>query len=63
MIYARILLIALTVLAAIYYVMIVGHLFGKWKITQRSITFKKLCVPFFYWIVPQHINKKQKSKK
>lgn len=64
MIYARILLAVLIPLAAIYYVMAVGQLFGKWKITRRRITFAKLCVPFYYWMVSQTIDKpKQKSQK
>lgn len=63
MIYARLLLGAFILLALIYYAMVIGHLFGAWKITQRPITFAKLCVPFYYWTVSQKINKpKQKSQ-
>lgn len=57
MIYARILLTAFITLAATYYIMVVGHLFGLWKLTQRRITFVKLCVPFYYWMVSQKVNK------
>lgn len=57
MIYARLLLGAFIVLALIYYVMVIGQLFGAWKITQRPITFAKLCMPFYYWMVSQKINK------
>ena len=62
MIYARVLLGAFILLAAIYFAMVIGQLFGKWKITQRPISFAKLCVPFYYWIVTQKINKPTKQK-
>lgn len=42
MIYARVLLAAFVVLAVIYYVMVIGQLFGKWKITNREIKFSLL---------------------
>ena len=45
MIYARVLLAAFVVLAVIYYVMVIGQLFGKWKITNREIKFSYLCIP------------------
>lgn len=61
MIYARIILGALTLLIAVYYAMVVGQLFGAWKITQRQFTFTKLCVPFYYWIVSQKVNKPTKN--
>lgn len=61
MIYARILLGAFVLLALIYYSMVVGHLFGAWKITRRQITFAKLCIPFYYWAVSQE-TKKQPTK-
>ena len=63
MIYTRIILCAFILLAFIYYVMIVGQLWGAWRITARKITFPKLCVPFYYWAVSQKVNKpKQKSQ-
>ncbi len=63
MIYARIILGAFILLAVIYYSMVVGQLWGAWKITRRPITFSKLCIPFYYWIVSQTVNKpKQKSQ-
>lgn len=55
MIYTRFLLGAIIVLLIIYYVMIIGHLFNKWKITEREIEFYKLCIPFYYWVVSQAI--------
>ncbi len=63
MIYARLIFGAFILLALIYYVMMVGHLFGAWKITQRPISFPKLCTPFYYWVVAQKYNNpKQKSQ-
>lgn len=62
MIYARIILGAAILLAAIYNAMVIGQLFGAWKITQRQITFTKLCIPFYYWIVSQKANKPTKQK-
>ena len=63
MIYARVLLAAFVVLAVIYYVMVIGQLFGKWKITNREIKFSYLCVPFYYWMVSQEEKKQVKRKK
>lgn len=62
MIYARLLLGAFILLAIIYYAMVVGQLFGAWKITQRPITFAKLCIPFYYWAVSQTTNKPKNKK-
>ncbi len=50
MIYARLIFLAFMLLATIYYIMIVGQLFGLWKITVRKISFNKLIIPFYYWI-------------
>lgn len=63
MIYARVLLAAFVVLAVIYYVMVIGQLFGKWKITNREIKFSLLCIPFYYWMVSQEDKKQIKKKK
>lgn len=57
MIYTRFISIAVVVLAFIYYVMIVGQLFGGWKVTNRKIKFINLCIPFYYWIVSQNAKK------
>ena len=62
MIYARVLLAAFVVLAVIYYVMVIGQLFGKWKITNREIKFSLLCIPFYYWMVSQEEKKQIKKK-
>lgn len=62
MIYARVLLAAFVVLAVIYYVMAIGQLFGKWKITNRGIKFSYLCVLFYYWMVSRE-EKKQVERK
>lgn len=53
MIYTRFILIAIIVLLFIYYVMVVGQLFGAVKVTNRPIKFVNLCIPFYYWVVSQ----------
>lgn len=53
MIYFRLITSAVIILMLVYYGMIVGQLFGFWKITNRKISFVKLCIPFYYWIVSQ----------
>lgn len=40
--------------------MVIGQLFGKWKITNREIKFSYLCIPFYYWIVSQEKKKQVK---
>lgn len=62
MIYARVLSVAILILLVSYYVMIIGQLFGLWKLTDRKIGFSSLCVPFYYWIVPQQEEQKVKRK-
>lgn len=51
MLYAKLILGAIVVLLIIYYVMIVGQLFGSWEITNKKIKFNKLIIPFYYWMV------------
>lgn len=50
MIYARFIFIAFLVLTIAYYIMIVGQLFGFWKVTLKKISFSKLIIPFYYWM-------------
>lgn len=50
MIYWRLLMTALIVLAALYYIMVVLHCFGAIKLTEKKISFIKAVIPFFYWI-------------
>ena len=57
MIYARVLFFAFVVLAVVYYVMMIGQLYGMWKVTDKEIKFSNLCIPFFYWIVSQEEDK------
>jgi len=57
MIYTRFISIAVVILAFIYYVMVVGQLFGAWKVTNRPIKFINLCIPFYYWMVSQNPKK------
>ena len=56
MAYFRIITAIVILLMAIYYSMVVGQLFGFWKITYRKISFIKLCIPFYYWMVSQKSN-------
>lgn len=63
MIYTRFILGAIVILIIVYYIMVVGHLFGRWKMTKRGIEFSKLCVPFYYWIVPQEIKQTNIKRK
>lgn len=51
MIYTRFILGAVVLLIIIYYLMVVGQLFGVWKITDREIKFINLVIPFYYWMV------------
>lgn len=57
MIYSRLVMLAVFVLLATYYSMIVLHQFGVIKITNRKVSFNKAVIPFYYWIVSQN-NKK-----
>lgn len=50
MIYTRVILVLLIILILVYYTMIVAHLSGVINLTERKITFGKLCIPFYYWI-------------
>lgn len=51
MLYTKLILGAIVILLIIYYIMVVGQLFGAWKITNKSIKFIKLITPFYYWVV------------
>lgn len=50
MIYYRLLITAIIVLAALYYIMVVLHCFKVIKLTEKDITFLKCVIPFYYWI-------------
>ena len=56
MAYFRIITAIVVLLMTVYYAMVVGQLFGFWKITYRKISFIKLCIPFYYWVVSQKSN-------
>lgn len=53
MAYFRVITAIIVVLMTVYYAMVVGQLFGFWKITNKEISFVKLCIPFYYWVVSQ----------
>lgn len=50
MIAFRIICIVTMLLLAIYYGMLVFHLFGAFKLTNRKITLVRCIIPFYYWI-------------
>jgi len=53
MIWIRIILAILIVMMAIYYGMLILQCMTSWfKMTNRSITFIRCLVPFYYWIAP-----------
>lgn len=51
MIYYRLFITAIVVLAALYYIMVVLHCFGVLKLSEKKVTFLKGIIPFYYWIV------------
>ena len=52
MIYVRIIM-CIAILWIVYAFMMLGQLFDLFKITNRKITFKRMMIPFYYWIAPQ----------
>ena len=61
MIWIRLIIIIIALLAAIYYSILILHCFGVVKITNRKLSFGRMIVPFYYWIVSFNentINKK-----
>jgi len=63
MIYTKLITGAFLLLSIIYYGMVIGQLFGWWKITCRIFTFTRLCIPFYYWFAPQKENKHCQTNK
>lgn len=50
MFYSKLILGAIVILLIIYYIMVTGQLYGVFKFTNKSIKFKKLVIPFYYWV-------------
>ncbi len=50
MIAFRIICIVIMLLLAIYYGMLVLHLFGAIRFTNRKITVPRCLIPFYYWV-------------
>jgi len=50
MIYYRLLITAIVVLAAIYYITVVLHCFGLISLTEKKVTFLRGLIPFYYWV-------------
>jgi hypothetical protein len=49
MLYIRILFLMFIVLYVIYYILVIGHLFGLWKLTNETMKFSKVIIPFYYF--------------
>lgn len=57
MIAFRVICIVIMLLLAIYYGMLVLHLFGAIRFTNRKITMSRCLTPFYYWIAdPKNYN-------
>lgn len=50
MIYWRLFVTALVILAVLYYISIALHCFGLINITSKNVTFLKSIIPFYYWV-------------
>lgn len=49
MIWIRIIFVAFVVLYITYYVLLLGHLLGAWKMTNEKIEMGKFIIPFYYF--------------
>lgn len=50
MLYYKLFISGVIVLATVYYIMIVLQSFGIISITNKEIKFSKAIIPFYYWI-------------
>ena len=50
MIFIKLIISILVLIALVYYAMLILHCFGIIKFTDRRITFSRCLVPFYYWI-------------
>lgn len=62
MIYAKVLFILMFSLLMVYYIMVIGHLFGWLRLTKSEIELSRLFIPFYYWKQEKKDNR-QKEKK
>lgn len=51
MIAFKVMVFVIMLLLAIYYGMLVLHLLGAFKLTNRKITLVRCIIPFYYWIM------------
>jgi hypothetical protein len=49
MVWIRIIFVAFIVLYIVYYVLLLGHLLGAWKMTNAKIEMGKFIIPFYYF--------------
>ena len=52
MVWIRLLIILLVLVAMVYYAMLIMHCFGVIKFTSRKINFGRMIIPFYYWLMP-----------
>lgn len=50
MIAFKVMVFVIMLLLVIYYGMLVFHLLGAFKLTNRKITLVRCIIPFYYWI-------------
>lgn len=50
MIYTKVFLGLLIILLLVYYTTVIMHLLDVLYLTNKKITFVRLCIPFYYWI-------------
>ena len=62
MIWARLVMTIIVLVALVYYAMLVLHCFGLIKFTARKVSFWRVITPFYYWIAPYKEKNKQPSK-
>lgn len=58
----RLIIELLIVLYFIYIITILLQLYGIVSFTNRKMTFKRMIIPFYYWIAPTNENSKNKNK-
>ena len=60
MIWLRLLIVVIALIAALYYTMVLLQCFNVISFTKRNITFIRMLIPFYYWIAP--LNEKKPTK-
>lgn len=60
MIWIRLFIAIIVVMALIYYAMLILHCYSIIRFTGRRITFRRMIIPFYYWLAP--FNEKKPNK-